>query len=130
MKRMLAVGIVALVAGLAIAALQVNAAQKDDDNKVLRHVVLFKFTDEESAKSVSKDLAALEDKIDAIKDLEWGTNVSEQGLNKGLTHAFTITFENQEGLEAYDVHPAHKALVASLEGKVADICVIDYWAQK
>ncbi len=127
MKRTLIVGIIALAIGLAGSALRVNAVEKDGAKKVLRHLVLFKFADEGSAKTVSEALAALDDKIDVIQDFEWGTNVSKEGLDKGLTHAFTFTFERQEDLDAYIVHEAHKAFVAGLDGKVTDVCVVDYW---
>ena len=129
MKKLWAVGMIALLLAVTGAAVRVNAVEKEEEMKVLRHIVMFKFSDEESAKTISEAFVGLEKEIDLIKDFEWGTNVSKEGLDKGLTHAFTLTFHSQEDLDAYIVHEAHKGFVAKLDGKVADVCVFDYWAQ-
>jgi len=129
MKKLWAVGMLALLLAVTGAAVRVNAVEKEEEMKVLRHIVMFKFSDEESAKTISEAFVGLEKEIDLIKDFEWGTNVSKEGLDKGLTHAFTLTFHSQEDLDAYIVHEAHKGFVAKLDGKVADVCVIDYWAK-
>ncbi|MBX3176344.1 MAG: Dabb family protein [Candidatus Hydrogenedentes bacterium] len=129
MKRTLVVGMALVALGLSVAAVRVNAVEKEEDVKVLRHIVMFKYADEASAKAISEAFVALKQEIDLIKDFEWGTNVSKEGLDKGLTHAYTLTFHSQEDLDAYIVHEAHKAFVAKLDGKVTDVCVFDYWAQ-
>lgn len=129
MKRTLVIGMALVALGLSVAAVRVNAVEKEEDVKVLRHIVMFKYADEASAKVISDAFVALEQQIDLIKDFEWGTNVSKEGLDKGLTHAYTLTFHSQEDLDAYIVHEAHKAFVAKLDGKVTDVCVFDYWAQ-
>ena len=130
MKRILAAGFLAIAVGLAGSALRVNAVEKEDaPEKVLRHIVMFKFTSDEAAKEVSEAFVGLEEEIDLIKDFEWGPNVSKEGLDKGLTHGFTLTFHSQEDLDAYIVHAAHKDFVSKLDGKVSDVCVFDYWAQ-
>lgn len=124
--------LIALAAAIA-ATSGVTAAEKAGSDKVLRHIVLFKFEDSAPEADVQKIVdafVALEDKIDLIKDFEWGTNVSKENLDKGLTHGFTLTFHTQEDLDAYIVHPDHKAFVAMLDGKLADVCVFDYWAAK
>lgn len=73
--------------------------------------------------------AALPDKIDVIKDYEWGTNVSPEGLDQGYTHCFFVTFADEAGRDAYLPHPAHKEFVA-LVGPVLEAAhVIDYWTK-
>ena len=129
MKKLWAVGMLALVLAVTGGAVRVNAVEKEEDMKVLRHIVMFKFSDEESAKTISDAFVGLEKEIDLIKGFEWGTNVSKEKLDKGLTHAFTLTFATQEDLDAYIVHEAHKGFVAKLGDKVTDVCVFDYWAQ-
>lgn len=131
MKKVLAIGVVALAVVLA-GSFSRAAAEKAEGKKELRHIVMFKFADsagEAGTKEIVDALVALKDKIDLIKGLEWGTNVSKEKLDKGLTHIFTLTFDSQEDLDAYIVHPAHKAFVGILGDRIADVCVVDYWAQ-
>lgn len=127
MKRLLLVSSLALIACLAGTVLRASAVEKKESVKELRHIVMFKFSSEEAAKEISEAFVNLETEIDLIKGFEWGTNVSKENLDKGLTHAFTLTFHSQEDLDAYIVHEAHKRFVANLGDKVADVCVFDYW---
>lgn len=129
MKKLLIVLCIALVACVAGSVLRAGAVEEKAPMKVLRHIVMFKFSSEEAAKEVSAAFVNLEKEIDLIKGFEWGTNVSKENLDKGLTHAFTLTFHSQEDLDAYIVHEAHKGFVAKLGDKVADVCVFDYWAE-
>ena len=80
--------------------------------KQLRHVVLFKFkegTTAEAIQQVEAAFTALPSKISAIKGYEWGTNNSPEGLDKGFTHCFFLTFDSEEGRAVYLPHPDHKA---------------------
>jgi hypothetical protein len=100
--------------------------------KQLRHVVLFKFKKEattEAIKNIEDTFTALPSKIEAIKSFEWGLNNSPEGLNKGLTHCFFVTFDSEEGRTAYLPHPAHKAFVTLLEPYLEDVLVLDYWTK-
>jgi len=128
MKRVAMIALLAVVACGAGTWLRASAAEEKAEVKKLRHIVMFKFSSEEAAKEVSAAFVNLEKEIDLIKGFEWGTNVSKEGLDKGLTHAFTLTFDSVEDLDAYIVHEAHKGFVANLGDKVADVCVFDYWA--
>ncbi len=104
---------------------------KRDESK-LRHVVLFQFKDSatpDDIKKVEKAFAALPDKIDAIKDFEWGENNSPEGLNDGLTHCFLVTFDSEDGRAEYLPHPAHKAFVEVLKPHLEKATVVDYWAK-
>lgn len=107
--------------------------QKSMDDKKLRHVVLIKFKEdatEEEISEVEEAFSALPDKIPVIEDYEWGTNNSPEGLNKGFTHCFFVTFESEEDRETYLPHPDHKAFVEVLEPHLEDVLVIDYWANE
>ena len=98
--------------------------------KLLRHVVLFKFkedADPAGIKKVEEAFHALPSKIDAIYDYEWGVNNSPEGLNKGLTHCFFVTFKSEEDREIYLPHPDHKAFVEVLGPVLDDVTVVDYW---
>lgn len=104
-----------------------------DNDSVLRHVVLFKFKDstaQSDIKKVEDAFSALPDKIPQIKGYEWGTNNSPEGLDKGLTHCFFLTFDSEEDRAIYLPHPDHKAFGEVLGPYLDDVLVIDYWAKK
>ncbi len=100
--------------------------------KELRHIVLFKFketTTSENIKKVENAFAALPSKIKEIKAFEWGTNNSPEGLDKGFTHSFVVTFDSEEGRAIYLPHPDHQAFVEVLKPHLEDVLVIDYWVK-
>ncbi|WP_434084221.1 Dabb family protein [Fodinibius salsisoli] len=107
--------------------------QTSMDDKELRHVVLIKFKEDATEQEITKveeAFSALQDKIPVIDDYEWGTNNSPEGLSKGFTHCFFVTFETEEDRETYLPHPDHKAFVKVLEPHMEDVLVIDYWASE
>src|SRR5688500_10020914 len=68
--------------------------------RVLLHVVLFKFKDDVSpdqVREIENAFAALPGKIPAIVDFEWGTDVGVEDKANGFTHAFLVTFANEAG---------------------------------
>src|SRR5690606_13298820 len=68
-----------------------NNQELNMNEEQLRHVVLIKFkegTSNEDIAKVEEAFGGLEDKIEEIKDYEWGTNNSPEGINKGFTHCF------------------------------------------
>ncbi|GGW26995.1 stress responsive protein [Arenibacter certesii] len=108
--------------------LEMKTIEKKDS--LLRHVVLFKFkegTSKEDIAKVEAAFSALPQKISQIKDYEWGLNNSPEGLNKGLTHCFLLTFNSEEDRAIYLPHPDHKAFGAILTPHLDDVVVVDYW---
>ncbi len=98
---------------------------------LLRHLVLLRFHQDASASAIAaveRDFVALRGQIDDIRSIEWGTNVSPEGLAKGYTHAFMLTFGDAAARDAYLPHPAHQAFVAAMKPLIADVLVIDYLA--
>ena len=98
--------------------------------KKLRHVVLFKFKADASNDDIVKveeAFNALPSKIPEIKDFEWGTNNSPEGLDKGFTHCFFLTFDSEEGRAIYLPHPDHKSFGSMLRPYLEDVLVLDYW---
>jgi hypothetical protein len=101
-------------------------------DSVLRHVVLFKFKDntkEEDIKKVEDAFHALPSKIKEIKGYEWGINNSPEGLDKGFTHCFFLTFDSEEDRAIYLPHPDHKAFGSVLGPHLDDVLVLDYWTK-
>lgn len=109
------------------------AAESSKANGKLRHVVAFKFKDSASKEDIQKvvdSFKALQKSIPQIKGFEYGTNNSPEGLNKGTTHAFILTFDSEKDRDAYLKHPEHKKFGEGLGPVLADVFVIDFWAQK
>lgn len=98
--------------------------------KQLRHVVMFKFKDDADPADITKAeeaFAALPSKIPQIKGFEWGLNNSPEGLNKGLTHCYILTFDSEEDRAIYLPHPDHKAFGGILGGILEEVVVVDFW---
>ena len=101
-------------------------------DKELRHVVLFKFkegTSDTEIKKVEDAFSALPSKIPQIQAYEWGLNNSPEGLDKGFTHCFFLTFNSEEDRAVYLPHPDHKAFGAILGPVLEDVLVVDYWTK-
>ncbi len=99
---------------------------------MVQHIVLFKFKPETTPEKIAEIVAAFEalpSKIKEIKDFKWGTNNSPENLNKGLTHAFILTFDSEKDRDAYLPHPAHKAFGNILGSSLADVTVVDFTNQ-
>ena len=118
---------------VAVAALSTFAADSPAKSKKLLHVVSFKFKPEASKGQIDDVVAAFRDlkkKIPVIQDFSWGTNVSPEKHDKGFTHGFILSFKSEKDRDAYLVHPDHKAFGKALGPILADVFVIDYWAQE
>lgn len=101
-------------------------------DRVLRHVVLFKFKDgttDAQIRQIEKAFCALPGKVDSIHDLEWGTDVSVEGRSEGFTHCFLVTFLSEEDRAKYIPHPEHKAFGSLLGPHLDKVLVVDYWTQ-
>lgn len=84
----------------------------------VQHVVLFRFkegADPGRVHSVVRDFAQLPSRIPGIVGYQWGTNNSPEGLDKGFTHAFVVTFESLAARDAYLPHPEHQKFVESVQ---------------
>lgn len=102
------------------------------NDSLLRHVVLFKFkagTSEKDITKVREAFSALPSKIPQIVSYEWGTNNSPEGLDKGFTHVFFLTFKSEEDRAIYLPHPDHKAFGDVLGPHLDDVLVVDYWSK-
>ena len=100
--------------------------------QILRHVVLLKFKDEATTEQIRKveiAFAALPSKVDAIYDLEWGTDVSVEDLQQGFTHCFFVSFRSEDDRAKYLPHPAHKEFGQILGPHLDKVLVVDYWTK-
>ena len=101
--------------------------------RVLRHVVLFKFKADTSAEQVQEvvtEFGKLAKKIDSVRGFESGTDNSPEKLADGFTHCFSVTFADEKGREEYLPHPAHKEFVDLAKPRLEKVLVVDFWAER
>ena len=138
MRRIAALGLVIAVccAGchpfVAVSATSYSASSGFHLGKV-RHVVLFKFKDAatpEQIQAIEDKFRALPKKIPEILGLEWGTDMSTEGLAAGYTHCFVLTFADAKARDTYLPHPEHEAFGKALAPVLDKVLVIDYVARR
>ncbi|MFK8054859.1 MAG: Dabb family protein [Saprospiraceae bacterium] len=99
--------------------------------KLLRHVVIFKFKDEASEEDVNRlneSFNAVAEAIPVVKDFEWGINDSPEDFHQDFTHCYMLTFASEEDRDSvYTPHPTHQAFVSSLGAHLEKVFVVDYW---
>ncbi len=79
----------------------------------------------ERAKAIKENLEALKDKIDFIAGIEVGLNF--ECSDSASDVVLVSTFKSVEDLNAYQIHPAHKAVGAAyVKPYVAERRVVDY----
>ena len=108
------------------------APKADRGDKVLRHIVNLKYKKEATEVELNEAVNAflnLKKEIPEIKNIEWGLNDSKEGVSKGFTHAFTLTFKDDHAREIYLFHEAHIALVNKIGPLIDDVLVMDYWTK-
>ena len=97
--------------------------------KLLRHIVLFRFKEEASAEQIAetgKAFLALHDQINTIQDVEWGGAINEPSP---YTHCLLVTVGTEADLQAYGEHPAHVAIAERYGHLVEDAAVLDFWTK-
>lgn len=100
------------------------------DGKILRHQVHLKFKEDATEVQINEAVQSfvqLKNNIPEIANIEWGINDSTEGASKGLTHCFTLTFNDEHAREIYLFHKAHLDMVSNIGPIIADALVLDYW---
>jgi hypothetical protein len=98
---------------------------------MVKHIVIFKYkqgSSEEKIKQVTDAFRTLKSKIPGIVSFETGVNNSPEKLNKGFTHVYLVTFENEKARNEYLPHPEHKKfgeLLGNL-GVLEEAFVVDF----
>ncbi len=106
---------------------------QEKPNKMLRHIVMFKFKEASSKADVQTVVDAfrsLKVSIPQVAAFEYGTNNSPEGLDNGFTHCFLVTFKTEADRALYLPHPKHKEFVEVLKPHLDKVQVLDYWASE
>lgn len=120
---------------IAFAASAMTMYVTNTEKEAVRHVVVFKYTEdatEAQIQEITDAFKALKDKIPGITGFEYGVNNSPEGLNQGFTHVYLMTFENEAARDVYLPHPEHKVFGELLMGSgIFDgAYVVDYTIQE
>jgi len=121
---------ITILVSLLLAMSFATFAQKKHNEKLLRHVVIFKFKDTSSSGAVdkvAKTFTALYGKVPQIAAFEWGVNMSQEHFDQGFTHCFILSFKSEKDAADYQQHQAHKDFQAVLKPHMEKVFVVDYW---
>lgn len=96
----------------------------------IRHIVLWKLAAEDAdtralhAEQIAERLLALPAAIPEIVRIEVGPNVAYPATNWDV--ALVADFDDVEGLDAYQTHPAHQEAGAFIRTLVAERAAVDF----
>lgn len=93
---------------------------------MIKHIVLFKLKDRsaETAERTAEVLRGLEGKVETLVSIEVGTDVLHS--ERSFDIALTATFRDMDGLQAYQVHPEHKKVIAYMNEVRESSVSVDY----
>ena len=99
-------------------------------SKRLVHLVLIKFKKDILPDDFQKitDGAYSLQQIHGVLDLNFGENVSPEGLGQGFSHSLTMKFSTAKDRDSiYLPHPVHQEFVKLFVPFTTDVLVYDYW---
>jgi len=104
-----------------------------EEDAMITHMVLLRVRKEVPSKEMDRvfaELAGLRGRIPGILSYAGGTYFSPEGLNRGFTHGFCMTFQDAAARDAYLPHPEHekvkKLVLAVLDGGLDGVVAFDY----
>jgi hypothetical protein len=92
----------------------------------VQHIALLQFKPGADVPRLFAELKRLTQVIPGITAFSYGENHSPEGLDRGLTHGFVMTFTDRAARDAYLVHPEHQTFVKFAVPLVEQIVVLDY----
>ena len=144
MKKALILLVVLLITAKAFAQETINVNVKKEKSynekeneqtellaaKSLVHLVLIKFKKDILPNDFQKitDGAYGLQQIEGVLDLNFGENVSPEGLGQGFSHSLTMKFPTAKDRDSiYLPHPVHQKFVKLFVPFTTDVLVYDYW---
>jgi hypothetical protein len=100
---------------------------------MITHVVLLRVktnTPQKEIDGMFAALASLKERIRGLSTFSGGPYSSPEGMNKGFTHGFVMTFMDAAARDAYLPHPEHekvkKLVLGVLDGGIDGVVAFDY----
>jgi hypothetical protein len=100
---------------------------------MITHLVLLRVKKDAPKKDVDRvfaSLAGLKGKIPGLLTFSGGAYSSGEGLSRGYTHGFSMTFSDAAARDAYLPHPEHEKVkqqvLSVLDGGVDGVIAFDY----
>ncbi|MEK4418504.1 Dabb family protein [Bacillus sp. FSL K6-0268] len=94
------------------------------------HMVFFKSNQDltrEHESALVKEILRFKEFIPGILDISAGHNITEETDKiQGYTLGLRITFENQQALKDYAIHPVHQSFKRKIQGIYDNVLVTDY----
>ena len=98
---------------------------------MLKHIVMIKFNTGEDVEKLSHEfiqrLRALEISVPSLKSMEVGKNISSKPSAYHLV--LTALFDDEEGLNAYRMHPDHVKILERMKETVEAVAAVDYFTE-
>ena len=91
---------------------------------MLKHIVMWKLKTKADAEQVKRILEALNGKIPTLKYLEVGINLTHSDASADVV--LYSEFDDKAGLQAYQEHPEHQAVLPFMKSVVNERIVVDY----
>ena len=144
MKKALTLLVVLLITANAFAQETINVNVKKEKSynekeneqtellaaKSLVHLVLIKFKKDilpNDFQEITDGAYGLQ-QIEGVLDLNFGENVSPEGLGQGFSHSLTMKFPTAKDRDSiYLPHPVHQKFVKLFVPFTTDVLVYDYW---
>jgi hypothetical protein len=100
---------------------------------MITHMVLLRFKRSAPKPEIDRifgELAGLQKKVPGILSFSGGPYSSPEGMQKGFTHGFCMTFQDAASRDAYLPHPEHekvkKLVLSQLDGGLDGALAFDY----
>ena len=100
---------------------------------MITHRVLLRVRKDVPARTIERvfgEIGALQPRIAGILSYSWGAYSSPEGLGRGYTHGFCMTFRDAASRDAYLPHPEHEkvklSVLAILDGGIDGVLAFDY----
>jgi hypothetical protein len=95
----------------------------------IKRVVLFTFkagTEDSRIDQFFADLSAAGRSVAGVEDFVSGPYSSDDNLNQGYTHAFVMTFQDDNARKAFGDDPGHQNAVGSIQDSFENVLAFDF----